>query len=194
LSDAPATDATAEIERLRAEIEALRAEAQALRERAAAAEAAAEHDVLTPALNRRGFVAALTRTMAYCHRYSAPAVLLYLDLDGFKGVNDRLGHAAGDAALVRVARLLMANVRESDAVGRLGGDEFALLMLNAGLDEGRDKARRLAETLETEGFQWQGAQAELGGSFGVRAFTGQTDPEVWLAEADAAMWVRKRGR
>ena len=187
MTDAAATDLNAEIERLRAEVERLRA-------RVEAAEAAADHDVLTPALNRRGFVAAVNRTMAYCQRYSAPAVLLYLDLDGFKGVNDRLGHAAGAAALVRVADLLLANLRESDAVGRLGGDEFGLLMLNAGLDEGRDKARRLAETLETEGFVWQGEKAELGGSFGVRAYAAHTDPEVWLAEADAAMWVRKRGR
>lgn len=178
---------TAEITRLRLEVEALRA-------RAEAAEAAADHDVLTPALNRRGFVAALSRTLAYCQRYGAPAVLLYLDMDGFKGVNDRLGHAAGDAALVRVAELLLANVRESDAVGRLGGDEFALLMLNAGLDEGREKARRLAEALEAEGFIWEGQRAPLAGSFGVRAFAGQPDADSWLAEADAAMWVRKRGR
>ena len=178
---------TAEIERLRAEVEALRA-------RAEAAEAAADHDVLTPALNRRGFVAALDRTMAYCKRYGAPAVLLYLDLDGFKGVNDRLGHAAGDAALVHVANLLLANSREADAVGRLGGDEFGLLMLNAGLDEGRDKAAKLTEALRTEGFLWNGVQAQLGGSFGVRGWTDHADAEVWLAEADAAMWVRKRGR
>jgi diguanylate cyclase (GGDEF)-like protein len=95
---------------------------------------------------------------------------------------------------VQVAQLLRANLRESDAVGRLGGDEFALLMLNAGLDEGRDKARRLAAALEADGFVWAGEQAPLGGSFGVRAFAGHTDPEVWLAEADAAMWVRKKGR
>lgn len=132
--------------------------------------------------------------MAYCRRHGVPAVLLYLDLDGFKGVNDRLGHAAGDAALVRVAELMLSNLRESDAVGRLGGDEFALLMLNAGLDEGRDKARRLAATLESDGFVWEGQQVELGGSFGVRAWADHSDAEVWLAEADAAMWVRKRGR
>ena len=179
---------------LHAELERLRAEVEALRKRAEAAEAAADHDVLTPALNRRGFVQALNRTMAFCTRYSAEAVLLYLDLDGFKAVNDSLGHAAGDAALVHVAKLLMANVRESDAVGHLGGDEFGLVMLNAGLDAGREKARRLAETLERDGFIWDGQPAKLGGSFGVRVWSGQPDPEVWMAEADAAMWIRKRGR
>ncbi|MNL59844.1 putative diguanylate cyclase YegE [compost metagenome] len=115
-------------------------------------------------------------------------------MDGFKGVNDGLGHAAGDAALMAVADLLLANVRESDAVGRLGGDEFALLLMNAGVDEGREKARRLSAALETEGFVWEGSTVALGGSFGVRAYAGQTDPEVWLSEADAAMWLRKKGR
>ena len=187
MNDAAVIDPQAEIERLRAEVAALRL-------RAETAEAAADHDVLTPALNRRGFVTALRGAMAFCQRHDVPAVLLYLDLDGFKNVNDTLGHAAGDAALVQVAELMRANLRESDAVGRLGGDEFGLLMLNAGLDEGRDKARRLAAALEADGFQWQGDRAQLGGSFGVRAFAAHSDPEVWLAEADAAMWVRKKGR
>lgn len=186
LTDAAVIDPHAEIERLRAEVEALRL-------RAEAAEAAADHDVLTPALNRRGFVAVLERTMAYCKRYEATAVLLYLDLDGFKGVNDSLGHAAGDAALIHVANLLLVNSRAADAVGRMGGDEFALLMLNAGLDEGRDKAVKLNAAL-AEGFDWNGTHASLGGSFGVRAWVDHEDAEVWLAEADAAMWVRKRGR
>ena len=184
---------TAEVD-LHAEIERLRAEVAALTARAETAEALADHDVLTRALNRRGFMTVLNRSMAFCRRHEVQAVLLYLDLDGFKGVNDRLGHAAGDAALMRVADLLLENVRESDAVGRLGGDEFALLLLHAGVEEGREKARRLAETLEADGFQWQGERAALGGSFGVRPYAGQTDPEVWLSEADAAMWLRKKGR
>jgi len=181
------TDLHAEIERLRAEVAALTA-------RAETAEALADHDVLTPALNRRGFMSVLSRSMAYCRRHEVEAALLYLDMDGFKGVNDGLGHAAGDAALMAVADLLLANVRESDAVGRLGGDEFALLLMNAGADEGRAKAQRLATALETEGFVWEGATVALGGSFGVRAYAGQTDPEVWLSEADAAMWLRKKAR
>jgi len=187
-------DLIVEVERLRGEVEALRLETAALTRRAEAAEAAADHDVLTPTLNRRGFVRVLNRTMAWCARYDTTAVLLYLDLDKFKHVNDRLGHAAGDAALVHVAQLLLANVRESDSVGRLGGDEFGLLMLNAGPDEGREKAQRLAATLEADGFDWGDEKAELGGSFGIRAWAQQADAESWLAEADAAMWLRKRSR
>lgn len=191
MTDAPNI---ASVDEANAEIARLRAEVAALTARAEAAEAAAEHDVLTPLLNRRGFVAAMTRTVAYCTRYKVPAVLLYLDLDGFKAVNDTLGHAAGDAALVRVAELLLENVRATDAVGRLGGDEFAVLLLNADMEAGREKAAGLKTALDEAAFTWDGRPAVLGGSFGVRAFAGQADVETWLAEADAAMWVRKRGR
>ncbi len=179
---------------LQAEIARLRAEVAALIERAERAEALADHDVLTPALNRRGFMTVLARNLAYCCRHGVEAALLYLDLDGFKGVNDGLGHAAGDAALIAVAELLLANVRESDAVGRMGGDEFTVVLMNAGAEEGREKARRLSEALNRDGFVWEGQRLPLGGSFGVRAFAGQADAEAWLAEADAAMWLRKKAR
>lgn len=180
-------DAVAEIMRLRAEIEVLR-------QRAEAAEALADYDVLTPVFNRRGFITAMRRIMAYSIRHEVPAVLLYLDLDGFKTINDTMGHAAGDAALVRVAQMLQDNVRATDAVGRLGGDEFAVVLLKAGLKEGKDKAAVLKQSLDAAPFEWEGASAPLGASFGVRALADHSDPEVWLAEADAAMWVRKRSR
>ena len=179
---------------LQAEVARLRAEVAALTERAERAEALADHDVLTPALNRRGFMTVLARNLAYCRRHGVEAALLYLDLDGFKGVNDGMGHAAGDAALIAVAELLLANVRESDAVGRMGGDEFTVVLMNAGAEEGREKARRLSEALNSDGFVWEGQRLRLGGSFGVRAFAEQADAEVWLAEADAAMWLRKKAR
>ena len=151
-------------------------------------------DPVTGLSNRSHFEAGLRGASETGHAGERPWALLFVDLDGFKSVNDRLGHAAGDAALVAVAELFLANLRESDAVGRLGGDEFALLMLHAGYEEGRAKARQLSEALKTEGFVWDGHRTELGGSFGVRAWDGHTDAEVWLTEADAAMWVRKKGR
>lgn len=179
---------------LRVEIAHLRAEVAALTQRAERAEALADHDVLTPVLNRRGFMTVLSRNLAYCRRHGVEATLLYLDLDGFKAINDSLGHAAGDAALIAVAELLLANVRESDAVGRMGGDEFTVTLMNAGLEDGREKARRLSAALESEGFIWNGSRVALGGSVGVRAYAGQKDAEIWLSEADAAMWLRKRAR
>ena len=179
---------------LTTEIADLRSEVARLKSRLSEVEGLADRDALTPLLNRRAFVRELSRIQTFAQRYGSPASLVYFDLDDLKGVNDRLGHAAGDAALVHVAEMMRANLRESDAVGRLGGDEFGLLMLNAGLEEGREKARKLAAALEEAPFEWEGRSAGLGGSFGVRAFAAHTDPEVWLAEADAAMWVRKKGR
>jgi len=179
---------------LNGEIERLKAEAAHWRARAEAAESLAERDVLTPVLNRRGFEREMSRAMAFCRRHRTEAALLYLDLDGFKAINDQLGHQAGDAALIACAEILNRNLRESDAVGRLGGDEFAVLLLGTDAKGAKHKAQSLTETLSKDGFAWQGQVHPLNGSFGVRAFTGQTDPADWLAEADAAMWVRKKGR
>jgi diguanylate cyclase (GGDEF)-like protein len=174
-----------EIERLRAENAALRAEVELLK-------TLADHDALTPTLNRRAFERELVRAMAFCRRYEAPAAVIFLDLDGFKAVNDRFGHLVGDAALKRVAEILNANVRESDAVARLGGDEFAVLLQQADLVSAQAKASALAALLRTETFQVEGERVPIRGSFGVRAFDGQDSAEQWLAEADAAMFLRKR--
>ncbi len=178
-------DAAAELARLRAENAALKAEVEGLK-------TLADHDALIPVLNRRAFVRELTRAMAFAKRYGSPAALLYLDLDGFKSVNDQHGHLAGDAALKRVAELLVGHVRVSDMVGRMGGDEFAVLLQHADLETARTKARSLAAVIAADPFAVDSVRVPLGGSFGVRAFADQADAETWLAEADAAMFVRKR--
>lgn len=172
------------------EVEALRAELEALRSEVSRLETLADRDVLTPLFNRRAFVRELNRAIAFCQRYDAPACLLYLDLDGFKGVNDTAGHAAGDEALKLVADLILANIRESDAAARLGGDEFGVLLLQAGLEEGQAKAAALTGLIAGLDV----GAGRLGGTFGVRAWDAHEDPEAWLAEADAAMFVRKRAR
>jgi GGDEF domain-containing protein len=125
----------AEIERLEREL--LRAEGKI-----AELEARADVDPLLDILNRCGFERELNRSLSYIGRYGAAAALVYLDLDGFKAVNDRDGHAAGDALLKRVARALTAHVRASDVVGRLGGDEFAVLLCCGTRARRRRKPRR----------------------------------------------------
>jgi len=174
-----------------AQIEQLRNEVSNLRARAERAEALADHDVLTPTLNRRGFLDNLTRVMAYCRRHKLDAALLYLDLDDFKKINDCHGHPAGDAALIAVANLLLAGVRESDAVGRMGGDEFCVLLIDANLEAARHKADELAKRLDEGGFIWGDRRYSLSGSIGLKPLSDQPDPETWVAEADAAMWLRK---
>lgn len=93
--------------RLAAEVARLEAELAAMRARVAELEAHAESDPLTAVMNRRGFERELTRAVAHVQRYGGNAALVYLDLDGFKPVNDQFGHAAGDAVLAAVAGTLV---------------------------------------------------------------------------------------
>ena len=94
--------------RLVADVEALKAELAAARAQIAELEVRADVDPLLDILNRRGFERELTRSLAYVKRYGTPAALLYIDLDGFKSVNDRYGHTVGDAVLKAVACALAA--------------------------------------------------------------------------------------
>ncbi len=176
------------------EIEDLRGEVGRLKHKLTEVEGLADRDVLTPLLNRRAFVRELHRIAAFTQRYGSPASLVYFDLDGFKSVNDRFGHAAGDAALKSVAERLQANVRESDIVGRLGGDEFAVILAQADLDTATAKAQSLARVIEASPVQCGDWSVPLHISFGVREIDAGADAETALAEADATMFVRKRER
>jgi diguanylate cyclase (GGDEF)-like protein len=189
--DARKGDLGAELARLLAERDAARAEAERLRRRLAEVEQLADRDPLTPVLNRRAFMRELGRAAAFCSRYGAPASLVYFDLDGFKAVNDRFGHAAGDAVLEAVARGLLDHVRESDLVARLGGDEFAVLLAQAEEGAAHAKARALVAELEREPVAADGRSIPVRVSAGVRAFEPGLTPARWLAEADAAMFVHK---
>ena len=187
----PAQDALAEA---RAEAAALRAELEQVRRRLAEVELLADRDALTPILNRRAFTRELVRTLAFCERYGAEASLVFLDMDGFKGVNDRFGHAAGDAALHAVAVTLAAHVRESDVVGRLGGDEFGVILAQAGKEAAEAKAADLRRQVEAEPVVFDGRMFPLHLSYGVRTFQPGLDAAQMLAEADAAMFLRKGAR
>lgn len=184
--------AQALIDSLMAENERLRMELQAQNLATQFAEAQADSDVLTPTLNRRAFLREMQRAMADCKRYGEEACLIFLDMDGFKGINDTYGHAAGDAALIYVAETLRASVREGDSVGRIGGDEFAILLRRADLNSSRIKALKLEAELALGTFEHHGLYLKTGGSFGVRAFANQPSAEAWLSEADAAMFLVKK--
>ena len=145
-------------------------------------------------LNRRAFLRELHRAAAFCARYAAPAALVYFDLDGFKAVNDRYGHAAGDAVLAAVAQRLLDNVRGSDLVARLGGDEFAVLLAQAEASAAVAKAASLITGLEADPVVFEGRAISLRLSAGVRVYEPGLTPAQWVAEADAAMFVRKGAR
>ncbi|MDZ4376238.1 MAG: GGDEF domain-containing protein [Phenylobacterium sp.] len=177
---------------LASELEALQTEVGRLKARLAEAEGLADRDALTPALNRRAFVRELSRVRTFGDRYGFAASLVYFDLDGFKAINDRLGHAAGDAALLAVAETLQANVREGDVVGRMGGDEFAVVLAQADGAAAAAKAAALAAAVESNA-----ALAALGGlrvSYGAAEIRSDSDPEAVIAEADHAMYETRRLR
>ena len=182
------------IQTLIAEIDQLRGEVRRLMSRLTEAEGLADRDALTPLLNRRAFVRELGRVRTFAQRYGSPASLVYFDLDGFKAINDRFGHAAGDAALKAVAERLTANVRESDIVGRMGGDEFAVILVQADQPTAEAKAATLADAIEREPLAVGDMSAPIRLSFGVREIAADSDPETLIAEADAAMFVAKRQR
>ena len=128
----------------------------------------ADRDVLTPLLNRRAFVRELGRAIAFAQRYGAKASLAYFDLDGFKAVNDRFGHAGGDEALKAVSKALIAHVRETDVVGRIGGDEFGVILAQADGAAAAAKAAQLAAVIQSEPVQSGEWMMPLHISWGVR--------------------------
>jgi diguanylate cyclase (GGDEF)-like protein len=177
-----------------AALERLAAERDALAEKLAIAEDMADRDTLTPTYNRRAFIRELHRTMSEVERYKTPAAVLYVDLDGFKALNDSYGHAAGDAVLKHVGRLLADSVRESDAVGRLGGDEFGVILNRANPEEARAKARALSAQLNSSAIIHAGQAHRIAVSIGVHALAVAEDPEVAIARADEAMYAEKFAR
>jgi diguanylate cyclase (GGDEF)-like protein len=148
-------------------------------------------DPLTETLNRRGFERELKRSLAYVKRYGASATLIFLDLDEFKPVNDRHGHAAGDAVLKAIAASLLREVRTSDVVARIGGDEFVVLLWNVTDADAMAKAAALEDAVYATPVRWGASTMVVGASAGV-AFVGPLDtPAEVLARADAAMYARK---
>ena len=176
------------------ELEDLRTQMRRLKAQLAEAEAAADEDPLTSAKNRRAFVRELKRVAAFVQRYGGSASVIYFDLDDLKAVNDRFGHAAGDAALKAVADRLAAHVRETDVVGRMGGDEFAVLLSQADLPTAQAKAQALARLVSAEPVQGGEWLVPVRVSWGVRQLDPSTDPELQIAEADAAMFAMKRAK
>jgi diguanylate cyclase (GGDEF)-like protein len=187
--------------------EAARAAAAALESAAAAQRAIAElerrlavlerlaaTDELTGLLNRRGFEAQLKRAMAAASRYQEEGVLVYVDLDGFKPVNDAYGHAAGDEVLRRVARALSESVRPTDYVARLGGDEFAVLLTRTGPADGLRRAESLGRLLNATAVDWRGRTIAVRASLGFQPYGPANDGLEVLRRADDAMYQAKRLR
>jgi diguanylate cyclase (GGDEF)-like protein len=109
-----------------------------------------------------------------------------------KAVNDAAGHAAGDAALRKVAEACRLAVRSSDIVGRLGGDEFAIILENCPEDRAADIGQKLLRALNPMEFEWQGSRYTIGASIGLAMNRDMADEKSWLEAADKACYIAKR--
>lgn len=178
---------------LAAEIERLREELKRSESRIEALEKSAHEDLLTGLLNRRGFERAFAQAIAYLKRYGGSAALLYLDLDRFKPINDRYGHAVGDVVL-RNRAIVARGVRASDIAARLGGDELALVLWNLDAAQMAAKQRRLEALIDGASFEVQGEKLSVGVSIGGVMLSADDTLASALERADAAMYARKKER
>ena len=149
----------------------------------------ASHDSLTSLINRRMFEEMVDRALARARR-GTPSVLLMFDVDYFKYINDTLGHAAGDDALVRIGQIVREQLRSEDVIGRMGGDEFAVLLEGQSMPEALDIAERLRVNVED-----YTVSPDLGTiptiSMGLVEIDGQQDIRTLIVRADAAMYKAK---
>ena len=152
-------------------------------------------DALTGLLNRGAFMDGLHRSLSRLQRDKGMAVLMYVDLDNFKHVNDSRGHQAGDGVLVEVCNILLQHTRPTDMVARLGGDEFACWLTGADLAIARTRASQFLTRIGALAGKSGSADRPLGMSIGIAAWNhnSQETLDALLARGDHAMYEAKRG-
>jgi len=156
----------------------------------------AHHDTLTGLPNRHLFTDRLHHAIKLSRRYDRALVLMFIDLDKFKPINDTLGHEAGDVVLIEVARRFREMIRESDTVARIGGDEFVILLEELdNVEIGPVVAEKVLECLEKP-ITVAGRECTLGASIGLACFPDDTmDADELMRYADEAMYaVKTSGR
>ncbi len=150
----------------------------------------ARTDSLTGLWSRQGFEDRLEHDLAISLRHSTPLTLVYIDVDDFKSINDKFGHAAGDGVLRRIAQVLRAAIRQADSAARLGGDEFALILPETNASGAKQLVGKLADQLKAA--MTGGAQG-AGCSIGVVTLRQPgTSMAAIVAAADAVMYRVKR--
>ena len=157
--------------------------------------ALSQRDEVTGLLNRRGFNAAHDAAMQRAVRHGEHGLIVLIDLDGFKAINDTHGHAAGDFLLSVVATMLRHHLRATDVIARLGGDEFGVILTHADDDgEARRRLRKLTRALSEVAVPWNGRTLTLSASLGAVPYGPEDDPAAVLHAADQAMYRVKRDR
>lgn len=150
------------------------------------------HDALTGLANRRQFQQRLEEALASAQNEQRQHVLLYIDLDQFKIINDSCGHAAGDVLLRSISDEIKSLIRQGDTLARLGGDEFGLLLPNCKLDDGLSLAAKLRDAVRDYRFEWEGQEFAIGLSIGVVPVASDSNNVAGLmSAADAACYSAK---
>lgn len=149
-------------------------------------------DTLTGLANRAHWLETAAREMHRYLRNQRPATLILLDIDGFKLVNDRHGHAAGDTLLQELAAVLRENLRSVDTPGRLGGDEFGVVLPETGLERAREVAERIRQRVERLGRAGDTPVQPCTLSLGVVEIGPRhANMEAWIKQADVALYLAK---
>lgn len=183
-----------QLREIRRERDALRRENRVLKIAVAELERVSERDTLTPLFNRRYFLTAIHHRMARFERHAERAAVVFVDVNQLKLINDSFGHAAGDFALMEVAKRLAESIRATDVAARIGGDEFGLILDQSSEDGARTQIDRLCKVLTAAPAHYDGHQIALSACFGIAMLqTGMTESDI-LAAADRDMYRNKQGQ
>ena len=174
------------------ENKALSAEVARLKRELRELERVADTDPLLDIYNRRAFMREIARAQTVMDRYDFVSSIIYLDLDGFKAINDRHGHATGDQVLAAVAKTLRSGVRDCDMVARLGGDEFGVLLFKSTPEIAKAKAAALACRIGQLRVTHPDGIVGVSVSWGTAPCEPGDTPDQVLDRADRAMYLDKR--
>jgi diguanylate cyclase (GGDEF)-like protein len=172
--------------------EDLNSEIARLRLRILELEHAADTDPLVPVYNRRAFMREISRAQTVMQRYDLPSAIIFIDLNGFKSINDRFGHGIGDDLLKLIGGVLKSGVRDCDMVARLGGDEFGILLFKSDVKIARAKAQTLCCRIAEQTIDLPTGVISISAAWGVAPCEPGDSAEQVLSRADRAMYMAKR--
>ncbi len=181
-----------ELSTMRSRVDDAEKEVTRLQNELAHASEMVRHDPLTGALNRKGMDDALENEVSRVRRQDGTLSLALLDIDNFKKLNDTLGHAAGDAALVHLSKVVHETIRPQDTLARYGGEEFVVLLPNTPLDDAVSAMVRVQRELTRRFFLHNNDKVLITFSCGVAELAGEEVPYDALKRADEAMYLAKR--
>jgi diguanylate cyclase (GGDEF)-like protein len=179
---------------LRNEIAALRKELAMLRIANTELERVVVRDTLTPLYNRRHFMSCIADRISRVSRYGTHSVIMFIDVDNMKGINDQYGHAAGDFALMHIAGIIGSAVRSTDVAARVGGDEFALILDEIDPTQAEQKMTALDALVRETPCLFGDDPLPISASFGHTPVQGDDTEFSIMARADESMYANKRNR